>query len=539
MCAYRFEGEELIIDGFERGISEGPYSIFSPSALGPINNTGMVDLSYGNITGIPGEFSVNFPLRASTVDTSGGVAFGTPCQIATNVQDGNSGVPTKYYLLDGKGQVFMSSQTSGVVTWTFKGKSSGGTSDVVFNNGLVWWQGYLFEMRDSDLSCSSDDGVSWTSLSSGLEAGVPHYAISSKVSDTMYFCNGSWVASIVKTPGVSFDPTNAYTFIVNKRAVSLPSYDTANCLAELNGQILIGGSLNRVYPWDANNLQGSGVTSLVGLPLFLGDNFVQRIVPTNSNAYIFTSFSQTPIGTPAGRGYIYVTNGSTIDIYKKMPDNFVTIGGTSSDAQDPYWQFGDAVCHRNKLLFGAIAIGNRSNTTIPDTGGIWAIDLNSNALYRSNLMTSGSSALATVVNPYNANSGIGGVQAVLGQGYVCGSVGVMNNSTTTMSTSARMISDKIPVGTKFMPKTYSQGELKLAIALVAGESIDVTVITDADPSGHSLGSMTSADGMSKVFTPLSLFTGTQQGIQWLQVKLALNPTDTNPTFVRLREVRFR
>lgn len=531
--AYRFEGGDLILDGWEKGISDSPYSISVPSALGPVTQTGTVDLSYGNIGGIPGEFSVQFPLLVSTVSNGAGVGLAVTVHKAVQY---SGATVVKYYLLDSKGQIYTSdgTRTAGAITWTYQGHIGSASISTVGNSGMAYWQGYLFTLRDDKIFYSADDGVTntdWTGTVGSLTgSGSTHYAISSQFSDSMYFCNGSSVGALILNQGKTFDPTDPSTYTYQQSQVRIPSYDFATCLAEINGQVLIGGGLNRVYPWDALNLGGSGVTSLVGFPLFLGDRFVTRIVVMNTNAYIFTGH---PI-IPTGRGNIYISNGSQVDIFKKMPDNLATLAGSNSDIQEPYWQFGDAMFHRNRLMFGAIAIGNRSGSTITGTGGVWAIDANSMALYRSNLTTAGPSDLVTVISPMDTGTTIPGL------GYWSGSSAIMNNTTTTLSTSAVMLSDKIPVGTKFIPKTFEQLELKLAVALVSGESIDVSVYTDLDPTGKSIGSMTSVDGMSKVFTPLALSSSSvQQGLQWLQVKCTLNPTDTNPTYVRLREVRLR
>lgn len=546
---YRYEGDELIIDGWERGISDGPYSIFSPSALGPVNQTGMVDLSYVNITGIPGEVSIAFPLVFTNTSNSPPNVLANPIQIATQLNSGSAGKVTAYFLLDATGQIFKSISSLGTLVWQYQGTAGAGAVTVVGNSGIVFWQGYLLTFLGNTVYYSSNGGVTntaWAAVGS-IDSSNTHYAISSKIADSVYFCNGNTVGSILLVPGQTFDPTNAATYTFQATAVKIPAYDSANCLAELNGQILIGGSLNRVYPWDANNLSGTGVTSLVGLPLFVGENFIQRIVVTNSNAYVFVGGVNLNISNStqiAGKGNIYVTNGSTIDVFKKMPDMLTTIAGTSAQMQSPYWQFGDAMFHQNKLWFGAIALANSNHGLISDTGGIWCIDLNSQALFRANEAGSNNSFYITVISP--------NTQVILGgYDYICGGTaaltvgtgtGVMYVSydpTTTPGTlnPGRIISDLIPVGSNQIPKTYSQIELKCAVALATGESIDAFVITDVNPSGLLVGSMTSNDGMSRVFTPLNF-----QSIQWLQVKCVLNPTFPNtatPTYVRLREIRLR
>lgn len=534
--------EELVLDGWERGISSSPYSIFSPSALGPINQTGMVDLSYGNIVGIPGEFSVNFPLAVSTIAGSPPKSGGQIIQFATEIDNNSGGAVTKYYALDSFGQVFSTdgTYTGTAITWTYQGHVGSNSVSIVGNSGIVFWQGYLLIFRGNAAYYSNDGGVTnndWTGVVGALQgSGSTLYAISSKVSDRVYFCNGNGVGAIILTPGQSFNPASATTFTfyggTNNNMVNIPAYDMATCLAEINGQILIGGALNRVYPWDAANLAGTGVTSLVGLPLFIGDRYVQRIVVVNTNAYIFAGH---PV-IPTGRGYIYIYNGSTIDVFMKMPDNFTTIAGASSTSSTPYWQFGDAMWHRNQIIFGAVAIGNISGSAISDTGGVWAIDIASQALYRTAFAATNSD-LITGLTPNDTGT------TIQGQGFLTGSsIGAFYNNSSTMSASrtARAISDKIPVGTKFFPKTYEQLEVKTAVALAANESIAITVFSDQDPSGISIGTMTSSDGLSRVFSPLTLFSGTgPQGLQWLQVQAVLTPTNTNPTFVRLREIRLR
>lgn len=583
--------QDIVIDGWEKGISAGPYQIFVPSALGPITQTGMVDLSYGNIVGIPGEFSVQFPLTASTVT---GATMDIPNQVATQIDNSAGGTVTGYFQLDDKGQVFSAGVSGGAITWTYMATLGSGLS-VTGDKGCCYWQGNVFVWVGSHIWYSPEgtgyaitatgaissgatsatltsnwplasgtqvvtfsDGetktvtftnastsitwtgglvntvtaalnilfVDWTATvdpSSLLVAGNQHYAISSKVADSMYFCNGNHVGQLQLNLGQTFNPTNPSTYVFQANQVAIPAYDECTCLAEINGSVLIGGALNRVYPWDAQNLSGSGVTSLVGLPLFLGDRYVQRIVVVNANAYIFAGH---PV-IPTGRGYIYISNGSTIDVFQKMPDNFVTIAGASSTVQTPYWRFGDAIWHRNQLLFSAVAIGNISGTTISDTGGIWAIDINSNALYRANEMTGGNTTLATVINPLDVGTTIPGV------GYFCGSSGSMNGPTDTLGTTARIISDKIPAGTFLSKGTYEQIEVKLAVPMVTGESVAITAITDLGST--SIGTMTSTDGVGRVFTPIA----NQQNLQWIQLQAVLTPTNTNPTFCRLRELRIR
>lgn len=515
--SYRIEGNDVVIDGWEKGIADGPYAIASPSALGPITNTGTVNLSYGNITGVPGEVSVEYPLKLSTVVTSGGSALGIPVHKAVQIDSGNGGTVTKYFILDDKGQIFSSNLSGETVTWTYKGHVGSTNPAITGNSGLVYFQGYLFTFRAGTIYYSSDDGVTNNAFDTGLDSGTTHYAIASQFNpSTMYFCNGAFVGALIVNYGQTFDPTNSATYTFQLQAVALPSYDMSTCLAELSNQVLIGGALARVYVWDASNLSGSNTTGVVSNVLFLGDRFVYRIVVVNTNAYIFTGH---PV-IASGRGNIYITNGSQVDLFKKMPDWLGIALSGSYNIQNPYWTFGDAMFHRNKLFFGISSSGG--------TGGVWAIDLQSSVLYRSNLVTTGTNAFVTVISPLDTGTTIPGL------GYWCGVNSVMNNTANTLTTSAVVTSDLIPVGTFLNKKTFEQIEIKTSAPLASGESIDIVVYQDGSLSPTTVGSMTSADGMSKVFTPLTF-----QANQWLQVQCTLNPTNSSPTYVRLREIRLR
>ena len=423
-----------------------------------------------------------------------------------------------------------------LVTWTYLTQLGSGT-DIFGDSGMVYWQGYNFVIVAGKIWYSLEGTGSYTDWTSTVDptgqllAGSTHYAISSKTANVFYFCNGSQVVECLLNPGETFDPGNAatYRFTFNNL---LPTYDMSTCMAEINGQLLIGGALNRVYPWDAQNVNGNAVASHnIGQPLFTGDRYIQRIVVVNSNAYIFTGH---PV-LATGRGYIYISNGATMDVFQKMPDNFVTINGPYSDTQIPYWRFGDAMWHRNQLMFGALAISNTDGSVIADTGGVWGLDINSSALYRANLMSNGNVSLPLVLNPNDTGTSIEGMGYVAGGLNTVAGTKVMNNTTTLLSTPARTISDMIPAGTFLNKGTFEQVELKLAVALAVNETIAVTVITDLNPNGFLIGTMTSADGMSKAFTPVANI----QNLQWVQIQCLLTPTNTNGTFVRLREIRIR
>lgn len=507
---YRYEkndsgGTDLIFDGWEKGLGDSPY-------------LGMTDISYGNISNVPGEVSVNFPLTTTTV--SGGT-MDKPLHKAVSYVEGTGTVDT-YFILDANGQVF---STSDGTTWTYKGTVGSGGVYVEGQSGLTYWKGYLLIFWGTKVYYTTDGTAptDWTTAATlgSLVTGVTHYAIPAQ-DDAVYFCNGAAVGSILQNAGSTFNPATASTYTFNRTALNLPSYDMAASLAELNNMLLVGGSLNKIYPWDR-------LSPTFNQPLFTAERFIYRMVTMNTNTFIFTGH---PV-IPTGRGNVYITNGSQIDLFKKIPDAFVTIGGTATNLQEPYWRFGDAMFHRNKLWFGAAAFGNKSGTVITDTGGVWCIDITTKTISRANSLSAGNTVIASVILPNDIGTTIAGLGYIAGgsANNTIGSGGFMNRSTTTLATAARVITDKVPVGTKLLPTTFEQIEVKLYTALVTGETLALVALTDAGST--TVGTMTVTDGLSVVFP------ATFQTSQWLQMQATLTPTDTSPTYIRLREIRLR
>lgn len=516
---YRYEGEDLIIDGWERGIADGPYAVYTSTSLGPVTNTGITFLSNCNILGVPGEISVEFPLAQATV--TGAHSVQTPYHKAVEIDDGTAGITQNYFLLDSSGNVF---STNGAEngTWIYQsqvGTNVDVTGDSLGDEGMVWWKGYLFVLREATIYYSTNGGATftnWTSAASltALQAGVSHYAITS-VGDNIFFANGASVGTIQQNAGQVFDPTNAATYFFSASAITIPSWDSVTVIAEVaatsSPQLFIGGNSNRVYVWGE-------IGGTLNNTLFLSENFTRSMISVNANVYIFA-------GSPTvknGRGNIYVTNGSTIDIFKKMPDSVLSSQNTF--VQEPYWIFGDATYHRNRILFGASC-----NGTI---AGVWALDLSANSLWLLNNLESSNKYPTVISTTWPLSFGVG----IAGLGYWCADFGIIFETTSAMSASfpAVIISDRIPAGTAFKPKTFQQLEVKLAQVMVTNESVGISVSTDNGLTFDSLGTMTSSDGVGKVFTPLNF-----QSSQWVQVKCTLTPSNTNPTYVRLREVRLR
>lgn len=497
--AYRIEGTDIIIDGWDGGIAPSPYK-------------GLADVSYGQILNYPGEVSVMGPLANAPVT---GATLDLPLFKAT--KSTSDGTVTQFFMLDAYGQTYYADATA--QAWTY-GSSVGTALSVVGNSWMNQWKGYTIVARGGKFYYTTSNTLA--SFTDWTGAGGPSVSTSTRYSfidteDVLYFTNGTSVGSLIQNPGKVFDPTDATTYTFNSSAFQLPNGMLATSLEQLSSNLLIGTSSNKIIPWD----RISANVSSTNQPLFLGENYAYRMVTANTNTYIFPGH---PV-IQGGRGYIYVTNGSQVSIFAKMPDSFADTQGTYNP--EPYWVFGDAMYHRNKLFFGAVSSSG--------TGGVWMLDLITGVISRANQFSISSSTLVTVLNP--VYTGAAGPTPPQGYGYWAGGgtqagTCAMNYTSNTLSTSARVLSDKIPVGTFLKKKTFTQVEVKLAKPLVSGETVTLDYVSDLGTG--TIGTFTSTDGgVGKVF-PVNFQTG-----QWLQIGATLAPTNTNPSYVRLKEIRLR
>lgn len=323
--------------------------------------------------------------------------------------------------------------------------------------------------------------------------------------------------------GRTFTVTQSYT--ISTDTITIPSGDQTTCLAELGGQILIGGINNVIYPWDK-------ISQGYGNPIFLAENFTSRMVTVNTTAYIFCG----------RKGNIYQTNGSNVSLFKTLP-TFL------SETLNPNIRFMDAIFNRDQLYFGVRVLTN-SGTTINKYGGLWTIDLKTGALYMSNQMSYGTysgyvSALCsfrgdnpTTISLTNTTSEFGNDQGYgLLAGWYDGSVYNIDKTVSApyVSGQAYVIGDMIPVGQYLTKRTFENVEYKLATPLVSGESVAIgyrTNITDAftDIPITQGGATGDLSGIGNI---------NFENAQWVQLKATMTSTASSPSYVRLRDMRIR
>jgi hypothetical protein len=180
--AYRKEGDEIVIDGWEKGIAPSPFE-------------GISDMRVANINNVPGTVGVGFTITANAL-SGGGSSLGRPYYKAVDLTS-----PT-YYVLDTNGRVWSSSSLGGTFTYLSSGDSLTGAGQNQM--GLVFWNGYLIRFRNDSIDWYSGGTwhIGWNPATGGTGAtgvitgSTTHFAIAAQ-DDAIYFCNGQYVGSIL------------------------------------------------------------------------------------------------------------------------------------------------------------------------------------------------------------------------------------------------------------------------------------------------------------------------------------------------------
>ncbi len=602
--AYRIEGTDIIIDGFENGIANSPHE-------------GIADMRNMDIIGVPGEASVSFKEVAATqpvvknavaytaqntgdtitptggtsgfyvgtaivlaANTAGGLSnsvvyyvmniTGTTFQVSLNpggsavavtsdgtgtfttYQYGNarslsSQAPISYYidragtmggvnaayLVDGSNYAWVifpiAIGTIPANTLIFLGNIGGTNAGVISGNGVVVWKGYLLLFRTGFVDVlnlntwfSTGPAAAWTydwwNAPSSQQTNSKISAITA-LDDAVYYTSTTGVGSILEVAGATFAPGTPATYTRNAAALALPTTDHSTCIAELGTNLLIGGQLSYIYPWDR-------ISPSYNYPIIIPDVYSINIIGTNQNAYIFAG----------NRGNVYITNGSSAQLYKKVSD-YLT--GTVR----PYIRWQDASYQRNQLYFSFIATTN-ADVALTTVNGAWAFDTQTDALRMLNKITnsgySGQARMVAEMPQATLFDQPAGTALIIGW-TVSTTYGVdLGSSDPYDSYESYLETDIIPVGTYLDPFTPSQIEFKLATPLVANEAVRLsyrTNVTEAysliiDPE-HPAGETSTAGLLS------SMYQTNFQKAQWVQFKIETKSTASSPSYVRLTEMRVR
>jgi len=389
------------------------------------------------------------------------------------------------------------------------------TSSGAGNTGIAIWNGYVFAFMSTKIDylsinylLSGRPSSSWSYGWKDTNAAPRGHRALPATDDALYFCDNGSVGSLLENAGQVFDPTNSATYTYNADALLLPGYDAATCLAQLGTTLLVGGIQNFIYPWDR-------ISTSYNYPLVVAESFIKCIISTNSSAYILAG----------KRGRIYITNGGNVDIFKKFPDSL-------SGTVEPYYVWGWGMYMKNQLYF-SISATNNSGVSIDNFAGIWAIDLATEALRLSNSLSFGTytgtvPTMCPMGNAFPTGDGIFSM-------WVTGSTKGIDYTSANpyLAYETRIDFDIIPVGTYITKATFSNIEFKLGKPLVSGEKVKLSQRSNLTDSFTQIGETTTAGLLS------DFYTMNFENVQWLQIRAELSSTASTPSYVLLREVRFR
>lgn len=551
---------------------------FTNSSISNLNNLPSVYWVQGVTHNVGGNclFGLSSSYNSSSVvnnlGTSGTAVLGTVNPDFESGQNGASrgNLLTKHYMassrvnsyswaLDTLGQLWSNMNTTGTTSsWTFAGnKTSGATSGN--GNGLVYWQtfnastglqdGWIMVFRNQgvdlvkiEASGALVSGLSWVlewdikTASSGTDIlftptslAAPHEAIVTPDNEVV-FTDSQYVWGILQAEDstsnlpITFSPTDSTSYNFLYQAIPT-SNDISTSMTYMGSYIYIGGLQNKIYTWDGS---GSGVSSQPAV--LLPENFTSSLVTVNMNIYVFSG----------NRGIIYLTNGSQVSVYTKVPDHI-------SGSVQPVYVWGGTTYIQNKLYFGVSVFSPDFSTIYTAYSGIWAVDLLNTTLYNANTLST-STAIPTGLLPQSVlpiSKGTSAPSGFRGYGLYAvwydastenGSTGIDASVSTAFSGGGTIETEMIPIGTFNKPRQFTYVEYKLATKMVNGESIKIYYRTNFTDSY----TLMFTDTATSAYTPFSnsLPTSTLPA-QWIQLKIVLTVpnTVTSPSYVRLKEIR--
>lgn len=512
-----------------------------------VGTTGTVTISTINM-GLPKYFTKsrgnNFMIDANgrvwsdIVLTSGGSGFSstTSWTYTGNTVDASSngnGIVCYQTVTNGSGGTGTS---AGVDEWIFVFRNSGIDYTQITSNGaatspLISW---IYGWKPSTGTTGTSFGTSY--LQTNGSVNNSHQALVTPDSRVNY-CDANTIGNFYQTPPspgssyTGFDPKNTATYTFSSFNI-LPFNDTAQCIGFLNAQLLIGGKLNIVYPWDL--VDNAYSTPIIQLP----ESNIQCIITVGNNGYIFAG----------NRGWIYITNGSQASPWKKVPDHIsgaveplITWGGSSAAGAPT----GTATFNKDRLYFGCFAtLQNGGNAT--GYGGVWCVDLNTGSMWNNNQLSYGtySGYVSALGVPSNGTAAGNSYGSSIGSGIIAGwsddaipTFGVdVSIRQPYNGGQSYVISDMIPIGTSIEPTTAQQVEYKLSTPLLSTESVEIQIAPYLGASFTSAG-ITSGSSTATIIS--DIFNMPVERLQWVLVKAILTSRNTNPSYTRLTQMRIK
>lgn len=325
----------------------------------------------------------------------------------------------------------------------------------------------------------------------------------------------------------TFNPIyDSTTFVFTPQRLNLPSFETAQCMAELGNILIVGGTGNVLYPWDQINALPSDI---IPLP----ENNTVNMITVNNSVYVFAG----------QKGSIYITNGASASFVIKVPDYCAGIEGTQSSYIEPYFTWGGATYMRGRVWFSIL---DQTSTKAGNCGGIWSFVPTQNFFIGQD---TGLSLRIENQSSYGTYSGVSPVilrsevQTAIAPQYWSAWYSSISAPTygidftdTIPTTSAIIETELVPTGTNLDKETFSQIEYKLSSPLASGETVTAKYRQNSTDSFTACSTF-----LTETATDLSGYVPVnfQKG-QWIQLQLSLNPVASSASsFIRLKKLILR
>ncbi len=579
------EGKDIVISGWENGVSDDPYSglnnirglnivsipgeaavsfaqtqMTNPPTVGTITSFSSSSITYTLSTGaqlyeytcvqftttgtLPTGLSLatNYWVGFDTVST---FKVYTDCYLNTAVTitnatgsgthtftSTNMGRITYFeknlgYCIDANGRAWSPLSNSNISTWGIGYTYMGNTTLTNANgNGLCVYTGsngykWLFIFRNDKIDYTrvadtlgiytgggvTEGGITpswtygWKTLNTASGANNPHEALVD-VNNVMFLTDTQYLASLRETPGSTFDPTSAATYEWNATALALPKYDIAQCIEQLGDRLLIGGIYQNIYSWNKIS---------TGFDFFqIAEKGTTRILTVSTNAFIFAG----------KRGRIFKSNGSQAELYKKIPDFLLGV--------DPLFTFYGVGYNKNQIYFGLSATAN-DGTSSTVYSGVWAIDAETGALRVPAILSTSTATCSSIFTLPSSTSGY----SIYTAWFTASTYGIDYSTSSPLTTYATSIeTERIAIGTFLNKATGVNVEFKLSAPLVSGEGIKIS-------ARNNLGSYAQIGETTTVGAISDFYLMNFDNSEWVQLKIELKSTATNPSFTRLKQVRLR
>lgn len=274
------------------------------------------------------------------------------------------------FILDSNGRVWWIKNDGGSLTTnlvylgndTLTSSGSGRAIAIHSQDIVVFRAGHIDRLNCTDIENTSIDFDSGSGWEYGVDtvsgASFEPRATFTANDNVLYFDNDGKLGSF------------ADDYTKTTIALQLPTDERITSIGEIGNNLLVATARQYIYPWDK-------VLSSYYDPIIVPELKTSKVVSAGQLAYLFAGDS----------GRIYVTNGVTVEFYKKIPDHI-------TGHVHPIFTWVDALAFDNQLYFSFSATDNSGNA-LSTVGGVWAIDRNTQALRLAHQMSYGSYAGTT------------------------------------------------------------------------------------------------------------------------------------------------